>query len=561
MPPPDAQPPRSRVRRRLLYALLGLAVLLALVFTPPLVSVDRYRHRIAQTMSDSLGRPVHIDDVKLHLLPLPSLELRNVVVSEDPAFGAEPTIRANRVLAIVRPSSLWRRPIEFSTIRFAADESGAGPSVNLVRNAAGRWNLDSVLMQAAHVPTAPTGQRKAGPSPRFPYIEATAARVNLKLGAEKMPFSLTDAEFALWLPSPDRWHVRLNGHPIRTDVPVSETGLVRLEGTLAHAASMALVPVDLEATWSGAQLGEATVLVTGQDLGWRGTGTLHATLRGPLADARLASTLELQSLRRADFIPARTLDLTVTCQADATVTAATLENPRCSLPAPLPENRSGASGNPGAVQIEATRFDLTSRTATGLRFGLHASDAWLLDWARLLSPTLPAAESLLGEAEGSLARVGNGGGQQAFWSGTLQGSLTGIPPWHKPDEKASSYEFTLIGSPSGLDLAPVNLATGAEPPLALSGNFAATGYSLRLLGTASPEQVRQLAAKVPPFGTGLPSILTPAAAAPHATLAAPARLDLTCTRLWTAPEQTCTEGHPADAPAQTRVRHRSRSRR
>ncbi len=555
MPHPDAQLARTRVRRRIALAAVTLLIILALAFTPPLVNVDRYRHRIVQTMSDSMGRPVHIDDVKLHLLPSPRLELRNVVVSEDPVFGAEPTIRANLVLAILRPSSLWRRRMEFSTIRFAVDENGSGPSVNLVRNTAGRWNLDSVLMQAAHVPTAPTAQRRAGPEPRFPYIEAISARVNLKLGNEKMPFSLTDADFALWLPEPDRWHVRLTGRPIRTDNNLNETGSIRLEGTLARAASMAQVPVDLTATWTGAQLGEATALLTGADMGWRGTTTLDAALRGPLGDAGLTSTLELHGLRRDDFIPAHTLDLTITCQALAAVTQATLENPACTLPTPpLPGLPAEKKSTLGQVLLQASHFDLTSLAAADLRFNLNAPADWLLDWARLLTPTIPASESPVGSLAGTLTQIPATPHQSAFWSGTLQGTLTGTPPWHKPDEAATRYDFTLTGSPSGLDLAPVNLATGAEPPLALSGQTDTTGYKLHLLGTAQPGDILALAAKLPPLAAGLQAVL-PAAAPPHTTLEhpdTPERLDLTCTRSWSASAQICTANHIPEGPIRTR---------
>src|SRR6201996_6258705 len=106
---------KSRLRRRLATAAVVLLLLGALVLTPPLLNVNRYRHRIASTMSQSLGRPVHLDNVSLHALPWPGLTLENLVVSEDPAFGYEPVIRANKVNATLRIGSLWRRQIEFST--------------------------------------------------------------------------------------------------------------------------------------------------------------------------------------------------------------------------------------------------------------------------------------------------------------------------------------------------------------------------------------------------------------------------------------------------------------
>ena len=44
------------------------------------------------------------------------------------------------------------------------------------------------------------------------------------------------------------------------------------------------MPVDLEAEWSGAQLGQVTRLIGGMDSGWRGDLDLTATIRGSLGD-------------------------------------------------------------------------------------------------------------------------------------------------------------------------------------------------------------------------------------------------------------------------------------
>src|SRR5216683_3657790 len=215
----DADSPPSlstRTLRRLLYLAFATLAVLLLVLLPPLISVNRYQKRIANSISDSLGRPVHLDRVSLNLLPLPGFTLENLVVEEDPAFGSEPAIRSNSVRATLRISSLWRKQVEFSKISFTE------PSVNLVHRANGKWNLEGILLQASRIEAAPTAQAKAGPAPRFPYIEVTGARLNLKQEHEKLPLSLTDAEFALWLPSPQEWHLRLQARPARTDTNVSD---------------------------------------------------------------------------------------------------------------------------------------------------------------------------------------------------------------------------------------------------------------------------------------------------------------------------------------------------
>lgn len=368
-----------RWRRNLRWWLVAGIVVLLLVLLPPLINANRYQRQIVRSMSLSLGRPVHLDNVSFHLLPVPGLTLSNLVVSEDPAFGAEPTIRANTVEASLRLSSLWRRRVEFSTVRFLE------PSVNLVRNRAGRWNLADVLLHASHVNTAPTAQRRAGPAPRFPYIEATGGRVNVKLGEEKLPFSLTAADFALWQPSPHTWRVRLRGQPDRTDVNMTDPGSLRIEGDLRQGTVAEDVRVDLHAHWYDAPLGEATLLVTGSDLGWRGQVNLDASLAGTLEAAQVGSKLTLGGLRRAEFAPTHPLDLQLTCSAGLSIENVLLKQLVCTLPDSAPEPLRLTSPELSLQHPEQTRAVLAANAIP---------DHWALLWAALFSSRItPGTET------------------------------------------------------------------------------------------------------------------------------------------------------------------------
>jgi len=42
-----------------------------------------------------------------------------------------------------------------------------------------------LLLRVEQVPTAPTAKRSAEQRTRFPYIEASAGRINIKIGPEK----------------------------------------------------------------------------------------------------------------------------------------------------------------------------------------------------------------------------------------------------------------------------------------------------------------------------------------------------------------------------------------
>jgi hypothetical protein len=508
----------ASLTRKLARAAAVVLFIVALIVTPPLLNVSRLQRRIAASMSQSLGRPVRIDSLSLHLLPVPGFTLQGLVVSEDPAFGSEPAIRANKVDVTLRPSSLWRRRVEIATIRFEVDDNGSGPNVNLVRNAQGRWNMEALLMHAAQVDTAPTEQRKPGPEPRFPYIEATGGRINVKLAEEKMPFSLTDADFALWLPSPQQWHVRLEGRPVRTDTSTSDTGVIRLEGTLERAATMAEVPVDLQASWHDAPLGEASKVITGNDADWRGTLHVDAALTGKLGAAKLTTTVTLNDLRRADFIPATLMDVSADCSGVLNTTTAVLSSPNCTMPAPC---------GPG-VSAVADQIDLTHPASTSARIGTpDVSERWLLSWAGLFSDKISVKDGCGGLMRGSVVYM-SGSNDPKAWQGQLEGQvgeIAGLPS----NGTTGASSFVIAGAGDGFVLQPVNLMPlGKTPPLMLSGSINRQGYLLNLNGTATEPQLRALELLAPPLGDGLDKEMP----ALFIDGTKPAKVDVTCARQW-----------------------------
>ena len=556
--------PHRRTRRRLVGAGVLLALLLVLALTPPLVNVNRFRHRIAESMSQSLGRPVHLDNVRLHLLPMPGITLQNLVVSEDPAFGSEPTIRADTVEVTVRPSSLWRWQVEFSTVRFVA------PSLNLVRNAEGRWNLQDLLVHAAHVTTAPTAQAKAGPAPRFPYIEATGGRVNLKLGQEKTPFSLTEADFALWLPSPQQWRVRLVAKPARTDSNVSDPGTVRLEGTLERADSMAAVPVHLQGSWHDAPLGEASRLLSGADAGWRGTLQVDASLDGTLGAARLHLQPHLVDLRRADFVPLTSLDIDSDCNAVADTGTVTLSSVGCSIPVP--------GSQPMLIESPAIDLQRPLRSA-GTAEAKAVPLNWLLDWLRLFSTRTPGTAHPRGAVDLTLARSEAAAwspARSAAWSGTATLTLPPLPTAGSPASTASpsaspgapgkagassaapALRWTAITVPAGgldLQLAPVSVPLGPAAQVTLSGDVTAGGYDFRADGLASPAGIATATRYVPQLTEDLEAAVPGWRGGGKLPQRIPQRITVLCSRAWGGP-QTCSAAPPAPAPRKKRLRRR-----
>ena len=46
--------------------------------------------------------------MQLRLLPTPAIDMTDLTVAEDPAFGYEPSLHASEVVASLRLRSLWR---------------------------------------------------------------------------------------------------------------------------------------------------------------------------------------------------------------------------------------------------------------------------------------------------------------------------------------------------------------------------------------------------------------------------------------------------------------------
>ena len=321
----DAQG-RYRKRRRLGLALAAAGILLAVLIVPPFLSVSRYKNQITHLISASLGRPVRMSSVELRLLPKPGFVLNDLAVEEDPRYGAEPVLHANTVTASIRLLSLWRGRLEISKI--SVDEA----SLNLVRAAVGRWNLDSLFRTAAA--NSQPGADRAGRVTPLPYLEATHLRINIKNGLEKLPYSLIDSDLSFWQEERGDWRIRVRGQPARTDVSLdlADTGVVRMEASLRRAPELREMPVHLDLAWREAQLGQLTRLVIGSDPGWRGdlTGELH--LDGTAEAAHITTRLRATGVHRAEFAPAAALDFDANCGFIYHYSSRALEKLACDSP-------------------------------------------------------------------------------------------------------------------------------------------------------------------------------------------------------------------------------------
>ena len=311
-----------KLRRRRRAALVLLFVLAALFLARP--KVPRLSARISQLLSWELGRQVEIGAVEIRFLPQPELELKNLVVEERAGFSTEPLLRSPDVMAQLRTSALLHGRLEIASLSLNQ------ASLNLTRSPSGQWNFEDLIERTARSSLAPTSAGRKEARTKFPYIEATEARINLKNGQEKTHFAFTEAEFALWQEAENQWGMRVRARPIRTDANLTDTGWVSLTGIWQRAALVENIPLEFSLQWSQAQIGQVSTLAYGNDQGWRGNLTLAIELQGTPRALRVSSDVTVDDFRRQDVLAGGNLRLAAHCALDYDAIETFLSNLDCA---------------------------------------------------------------------------------------------------------------------------------------------------------------------------------------------------------------------------------------
>ncbi len=484
---------RSRTGR----VVAGIVLVLALFLVRP--GAQRLRTRIVRSISLALGRQVDVGSVTLRLLPQPGFDLENFVVHDDPAFGAEPVLQSSDVVALVRVSSLLRGRLEIARLSLTE------PSLNLVRTSEGRWNLENLLERAVQTPVAPTAKPRNEVRPGFPYIEADHGRINFKFGQEKKPYALTEASFALWQDSENAWGARLRAQPMRTDFNLSDTGLLEVEGSWQRAANLHATQVQFTVQWGGAQLGQVTKLILGQDKGWRGAIGISTSVRGTPEDLTVAMDASIQDFRRYDIASDQALRLAAGCSGHYSSSDHVLSRLACR--APVGDGGMVVSGRV-TLPTAARAYDLTLRAE-------NLPIQPLVEFARRVKKNVPAgivpagkldAEVTLRREASDLGPVWQGGG--AVEALNVRSSLNNtklvlerIPfavssgnglALNAGSERSRTRRTTLEVEPR-VDVGPFNLGLGKSNNTSVHGQFSRSGYNLVVQGEAEVQRLLDVA--------------------------------------------------------------------
>ena len=276
----------SRLRKWWRPAALVVAiVIVSQVGVSLLVRTHRVHAYLVRHLERAFGRSVEVAHFSVLILPSPRLDAEEITVGEDPAFGNEYFLRAERLSAGLRWTGFLRGRFEFGTLSLSR------PSLNLVRSNEGRWNLEWWLPPAkinvpGGLPAVYNVARVLGtPANHLTRINVDDGRVNFKIVDEKLPFALTNVSGVVEQLTPGRWQLHLVAAPWRSGAALQTAGTVSVRGDVA-GTSTRLQPAEFHLHWSDGSLADLLRLFRGRDYGIRGEFALDATAKsgtGPVA--------------------------------------------------------------------------------------------------------------------------------------------------------------------------------------------------------------------------------------------------------------------------------------
>jgi uncharacterized protein involved in outer membrane biogenesis len=466
---------------------LAIAAFAASIGLSRALRASAARRYLLAHLAASFGRPVDVGQFDFSLLDGARLEANSVTISEDPRFGHEYFLRADTLTAGLRWRALLSGRFEFGTLSLSR------PSLNLVRDAQGRWNIEQWLPPAspgtAHPGfVGPAAAPRSLSTARLYRIDVEGGRINFKQGDEKSPLALVNVSGRVDQDNAGRWELDLEAQPMRAGVELQQIGTFRLRGNIA-GTSARLQPAELNLTWRNVSLADALRLARESDFGVRGELAVDLTARIAPSDSTSHGAAESSGAqwsisgvaRLTGFhgwkLPGRDTDPAVNLSLDA---AWRLGEARTQIRKLLIEM-------PGSHLQGAGELDWTH----GIRPRLHINSssigfADILAWYRALRPGVPENLSLEG-AIGVDATL-------AEWPLQLeQGAFASLGARLTTPSLPSPLRIGAINasvSRGGLDFAPTEISFSAPAPSGTGGAASAddaSTNSFTMRGTIFPD--------------------------------------------------------------------------
>jgi hypothetical protein len=463
---------RGRVIRLLLTA---LAAVLLLGLLAPLVQVPFLSSRIQAALEETLGRKVRIGAVHLTLFAGPGFSLDDVSIEEDPRFGLEPFAFVETLEARVRPDKLFFGRLQIASLRFVH------PSLNLVKQADGTWNVVALLDRISAPRRAPLNM--------VPALVLSGARLDFKLGLRKTTFYVADTDLDLYPQRSGSITVRFAGSPARTDRTGHGFGHFRGEFTWPLAAQSAGPRLRADLILDPSNLSELTTLLEGYDIGIHGTVSTSAHIEGPSSNLAVTGELRMEDVHRWDLLPVKGEDWRIRYRGSVDLLAHRFDLETI----PAQENQ------PVPVALRLRVNDFLGQTNWGFLATLDRIPAGLLPLVRRLGLSPPEGISLDGSMQGVIgysSRLGFSG-QIGFTDVTT--TLPGVVPLH-------AAEATATIERSRIRLEPTQLELGDSATVEASADYDPSSRNLDVLLSATETPIEPLATALSSWFASVPGL-------------------------------------------------------
>jgi|GEM_PF-6475310 len=147
-----------------------LILILVLLLAPFFVDLSFLKSRFLPQVEAALGRAVDVGSIRLSLWPL-GVQLKEVVVRDDPQFSADDFFRSDSVVVSFRFLPLLKKRVEVSELLIQR------PAIHLIQNQNGQLNTSTLGKGSGKKPTTETA-----PSPERRSIGIAADEVIVRNG-------------------------------------------------------------------------------------------------------------------------------------------------------------------------------------------------------------------------------------------------------------------------------------------------------------------------------------------------------------------------------------------
>ncbi len=133
-----------------------LVLIAALVVFVATFNVNQYRGTIQSELEKRLDRKVALGDMHLGIFP-PRLQVQNLSIADDPKFNdTKPFVEAQELDVSVKLLPLLSKSVEISSLSLQR------PSVELIKDAQGKWNFSSIAATQKPAPSQSKQQLSLG---------------------------------------------------------------------------------------------------------------------------------------------------------------------------------------------------------------------------------------------------------------------------------------------------------------------------------------------------------------------------------------------------------------